>query len=409
VTETVKIGKRELDRDADLGNTVVQLALRKHYVRPAALKGVDKVPWRRLDSPIEECDPEKYIQYVEDLASTSAELANAALGQLSYSCEHQGSIGTVTGPVITYMCRLLAAGEIHVPGLRKEILRFIIDCATSGFTFWWARKVREQTVLDKPLLDVTKTKKKENPYTRIYRAIAEQLATWQAIVHDPAATMIDRRLALCLIALAPGKEADQALRELLPKYEQATQNGRDPLELAELLLFLGLHHVPGDLDLLEPYLADERPLVRFSAARTWARVADDRAGEAFDTLLSGLAGSDDLDDYDAAILTEGDAPTASAAGLANLPPAASARAVREICTALPHTNSINAVAMCGALLVIVLNGKAYDGQSPLTADQRTAIRAICDADNAWVFVNITDAFEGTGLPANRQQLRALIA
>jgi len=406
-SEKIDIGHDKPRRSAKLGELVIQLAARKNFIRPAALEGIDKVPWEKLDSPMGRLAPERYIQCMEDLASPGEELAFGALGQLGCQCEHQGSIGTVTGGVVAYMCRLLAAGDIRSLALRESVLAFIINCATSGQTFWWAQKMRKETAktLDRPL---PKLSKKDHPYVRIYRSIAENLATWQKIIADPVLEPTQRRQALALLALAPGKEAEQMLRGMVADYEKAIQAGRDFFELAELLFLLGLHGAPGDLELLAPYLADDRPLVRFSAARTWVRIAGKRAGEALDTLVMGLADKGEFADCRAFHMAEGDAATTAAVALTKLPPKVATRAVDKICAALPKTNSINAVSMCAALLVIVLAGKPYEEASALTDIQRTALRAICDADNAWVFVNIKDAFEGTGLPADRQKLRSML-
>ena len=107
-------------------------------------------------------------------------------------------------------------------------------------------------------------------------------------------------------------------------------------------------------------------------------------------------------------MAEGDAPTTASAALAGLPPEVASLAVDAICAKLTQANIINVVAMCAALLVIVLADEPYDGESPLSDDLRKAIHTICEADNAWELINIKDAFEGTGLSADRQELRALL-
>ncbi|MCL2424483.1 MAG: hypothetical protein FWD11_11440, partial [Micrococcales bacterium] len=198
----------------------------------------------------------------------------------------------------------------------------------------------------------------------------------------------------------------------------AVATARDLWELAELVLCLGLAGRPdqpqdssdlspvGLLGMLRTYLQDDRPLVRFAAARTWVRLSKDVTGEVVDILLDALT-STELDDYEVCYLAEGPAATAAAAALSELPPEVSDQALDQLCDVMRKSGSTDSYTVSRALLDIVFPERAWDGEAQLTEPQRAAIRAICDAPGAWVFINNNEVLRHNGLPTDRDELRAL--
>ncbi|MCL2091465.1 MAG: hypothetical protein FWH11_09670 [Micrococcales bacterium] len=409
---TVKIGKYKHRRSADLGEFAVEVARWRSMEQPAALAGVDDVKWKKLDSCYGFLDPKDYPRYLTAVAVPGGAVARWAFYELYGECLHQNTVYDVTGPVVRFLCRILADGVHRGTALERELLEFVADCASGSGSFWLAAQVR-QIVTDlegRPLRKAVKAAGDAGCYVEVYRSLAENLAAWQQIVLDgPTVPNKARWLALHLIAFAPGAEADQTLRDLVPVYEEAVQAGRDLWELAELLLCLGVAGTrPGVLDVLRAYLGDPRPLVRFAAARTWIRLAGDAAVEAVDTVLDALT-STELDAYRVCYLAEGSAATAAATALSELPPALADQAVNQVCAVLQDARASDAVTIARALLDVVFPRRGYDEGTPLTPGQRTAIRAIVDAPTAWTFnVDLHEVLRYNGLPEDRDELRALV-
>jgi len=407
--EIVKLSKYKHDRSADLGQFAQEVAIWNKKERSPALAGVDEVPWKKLES----CFSGIYRalgfpECLDALAVPGGTVARWGFHQLCSDCLHQESISEVTGPVIRYICQIIAAEEQESPELKAELLEFAIDCASGCRTFWVAREVREVVTrsLKKPLPKAIRAAKDWGYYVEMYRAFADNLPAWRKIVMEAPEEI--RWHALHLIAFAPGGEADKTLRELIPVYEKATREGRKEWELAELLLCLGLADVPSDLDVLRGYLRDDRPLIRFAAARTWVRRAGEAAGDALGILLDALTSSE-LDGFGSCYLAGGDAKTAAAAAISELPTELASRAMDQLCKVMWDAGLLDKVTVSAALLKIAFP-EGWDGEAPLTDLQRTAIRAFGDDPSFdWSFVNATEVLRYSGLPETREELRALLS
>lgn len=409
---TVDVGRYERGRSADLGDFVVEVARWQTMDLPVFLAGAQGVPWRDLESCYGDIAQEDYPRLLAALTVPGGVLAKWALATLASECFHENTIYEVTGHVVRFVCAILESGRTDIA---LELVKFISTCASASGTFWLAKEVRGIVgrSLDKPLRRAVEAAGEAADYVDVYRSLSENLPLWKQIVlADPPVTPILRRLALHLIAFAPGDEADATLRGLRSTYETVRAvdglAGLAEVELAELLLCLGLSSRSGDLDVLRVYLADPRPLVRLAAARTWVRVADQAAGDAVGVLLEALT-STEMEGYEVCYLAEGSAATGAAAALSELPPGLALQAVRQVCAVLHAAGSTEGLTVARALLDVVFP-HGFDEDEPLTEGQRAAICAICDAPDIWVHdVDLHEVLRYNNLPEDRDALRALTA
>jgi hypothetical protein len=178
--------------------------------------------------------------------------------------------------------------------------------------------------------------------------------------------------------------------------------------LADLLLCLALHPGAATDELLEPFLADEDPLLRFCAALTWVRNGATPVAPAVPVLTGAISGDSGLDDFGALFLAAGQAPTDAIGALSLLPPEQSRECLAQMCAALDAAGPLGSIEIARARLDIVFPTGAYSDGAPLTEDQRTVVRAIADAETAWTFdVNLREVLRYNGLPTDSDKLRAL--
>ncbi|MCL2424104.1 MAG: hypothetical protein FWD11_09495, partial [Micrococcales bacterium] len=211
---TVELGRCRHSRRADLGEFAVEVGLWPAQP-PAYLAGVDDVKWETLDSGFGLVAAKDYPRYLTAMTVPGGALARWAFYELYDECLHQNTVYDVTGPVVRYLCQILAAGVHQGTEVERGLLEFVADCASASGTFWLASQVRQIVTdsLERPLRKAVKAAGGAACYVEIYRVLAESLTTWRQIVlADPPAPVEARWLALHLMAFAPGAEADQALR-----------------------------------------------------------------------------------------------------------------------------------------------------------------------------------------------------
>ncbi|MFF2660776.1 toxin-antitoxin system YwqK family antitoxin [Kitasatospora sp. NPDC058032] len=397
---TVTFEGLDLARDEDLGTAARALHTWRAAPVPSELHGVEEVPWEGLETFYG--DPEDVPFLLKGLAVGDPEAFYLALGELSDLLLHQHTITVATGPAFRYMAAL--ADRVDDAGPRTALLEFLTDIATRDGSLGAARELK-RILADLPADDTDPDEHfadhgAESAYHEVYTVLADTVPTWTGqAAHEDAGI---RRLAVVLLAAAPGDAAAKALHGRLTVEPESRIR-------AEILLGLALHEAgPDTLRALERHLADDDPLLRFCAALTWVRTHRSPARPGAGPLVEALRGDLDAAGFADLYLGSGDPATDAATALALLPSEQAEPLLAELCAVLDEVNAIDAVSVANALLDIVFPTEAYDDGEPLTDAQRTVIRAIADSTGAWEFKpNLCEVLDVNGLPREAGELRTL--
>ncbi|MFE7133694.1 toxin-antitoxin system YwqK family antitoxin [Streptomyces sp. NPDC057638] len=403
----VRFKKTRVRRDGDLGRFAHALHTWRTLPAPEALRGVEKVAWGRYQ-PFFGAGTE-YPFLLKGLAVPDPLAAGHALARLWDGVLHQHTVSDIAGPALRFVIALTETMPDD-----QELLKFILHVVTRDGSLDATRHLKElhtaATGAKNPARRFAKNGV-EPAYHEIYTCLGAATPTWAArAAGGPGISRQTRRTAIHLLAAAPGESAANALRDCL-----ATEAGRgaerDHHALAELLLCLAL--APGDTtrDLLEPFLADADPLLRFCAALTWVRIEAAPLDRALSSLTAAIDEPSGLGEFTELWFAEDEASIDAIGALSLLRPAHSQDLLKRMCALLATVGGYTAPGLARSLLDIVFPTEAYAEGAPLTPDQRRVVRVLADriAGSRVVDIDLNEVLRCNGLPCTADELRALCA
>ncbi|SHN45188.1 hypothetical protein [Cryptosporangium aurantiacum] len=319
---------------------------------PDELAGAEAIDWSDLAT----LDAGgRHIPFLlRGLARPDAWAFDLALGQLRVLLGQEGEVVEATGPALRFLAALV--DRVVSADARVELLAFLARIATGNGGLGLVSDVLAALPADGVDAPAHLAAANVDPdYAEVYAALAETVPTWARLAADPDPDV--RRWGVVLLAAAPGPHAVRTLHDRLAVEPERWIR-------AEILLALAARD-PGDAAAVEPFLADDDPLLRCCAALTWIRhrwLPDDEA-------VRALVDAPDLSGYGRLFYGSGD----------------------------PRVDLLDLVFPT-----------AYQPGEPLTEVQRAVIRTIADHDDAWlVDVDVAEALRFNGLPPDADALRAL--
>ncbi|MFJ6195509.1 HEAT repeat domain-containing protein [Micromonospora sp. NPDC092111] len=310
VRATVKFKPLRVDRSELSAAFVQAMHTWREMPLPAALSGVDGVPWKKLDTW--EGDARNVPFLLKGLAVPHGEAFGTALNELWNPILRQNTVSEAAGPAFRYLVAL--AGAITDAGRLTDLLDFLVRIATREGMLGGAHEIKRlHAGMPANVRNPVKyfhDNGTEGAYHEIYAAIDAATPTWAALsTHDHAGV---RRCALHLLMCAAGEPAAQELRDRLTT--------PDRLARAEILVGLALHDTtPQNRAVLETFLSGDDDMLRFCAALTWVRLQLEPGEPAVRVLIDALAGTLELDGFQQIFLVSGSASAEATMTLALLP------------------------------------------------------------------------------------------
>jgi hypothetical protein len=239
---------------------VAAVARQRPDPREVALRGLDAVPWKKLEDAYGTA--EKVEQQIRDIASDDEQVCEKAISWGFANLCHQGSVYSSTAQAVPFLTRLLA-----VPAQKRkaDLLWLIAHCALNDPTAYavdgGAR--RDQDSSDSP----------GDPFALCWRAVKEGAPAFLPLLDDEDPAV--RRNAAFLLAHLPN-----AAKDVAPRLIRAWEDERDEPTRATILVALGLtdrtRKAVEHARLLQRSLADPSRLVSAAAAIATALVLGDR-------------------------------------------------------------------------------------------------------------------------------------
>ena len=358
------------------------------------LEDLDKVPWAELTHAYGSA--EDVPDLLRALADPDPARREATIWELWGNLFHQGTRYEATSYAVPFLLELLAEPAVREKG---ELLRYLGSLVAGYFD-----------LLNRPLyatatevfhygerIPFRELEPDERPFVDALAAIARETRAGIPLLLQLAESGIpaERGWSAYVLACLPEDTSVSApvLRRRLQDDHHAQVRAAAAFALGEL----------GQAEPLRAALDDDSPIVRCVAACELARIDPDPSlGPVLAGFLEG-----EIEGYDTAPGTGGEAAEDAAAALSHLPIEQVRAAVPALLQALGHARSFGVVPLAQTLL-----GGCFERTSAPPDDldemQRAVLGGLVAHQELWSIINLQASFDAHGIPFDRQGVADLV-